>query len=200
MPAWKTLDETTAAEIKSRIPGEPAVYLDPKSLVLDGNDAVLLAPTSHRGITMLITVRRKLESASSVADTPAPAAVSEIVDPPIEAEPPVATPEPVISNETSDEFFGPTSWRAIEQFPDEDFSTLPESEPVASEAAAEIAPVENAPVTPKPQVAQHAPAPTSRTPERHYVATGFLGLDEVVEDDEDLARQQRPWWKRMFLD
>ncbi len=32
---------------------------------------------------------------------------------------------------------------------------------------------------------------------RNYVATGFLGLDELVEEEPEVAR---PWWKRIFLD
>ncbi len=64
--------------------------------------------------------------------------------------------------------------------------TEPESQPHAPlETAADIA---------------HAPAVASSPSEprrKHYVATGFLGLDGDVEE-EDTPEPPKPWWKRLI--
>ena len=74
MPAWKVSDEQTASELLSRIGQDTSVYIDSSSPALDGSDAVILAPTAYKGVTMLITARRRNSTSAyepaAVLDSP----------------------------------------------------------------------------------------------------------------------------------
>jgi hypothetical protein len=234
MPAWKVFDEETASELESRLGGNSSVVVDANTVPLNGESAVILAPTSHRGVTMLITAHRRQVSSS-------PQPVEDHLEQ-FAAEEPSPTAEPVVEPE---QFFGPTTWERIENsevepFPFESTGTItqPEERHI-SEPAAMIEPVEDfyrppmsrttefrddqavqpvasvseeRPIVTRPEIVAPAPRsekqlatspdmpPKSPTAERHYIASGFLGLEESVEDDDDRARETRPWWKRMFID
>jgi hypothetical protein len=236
MPAWKVFDEETASELRSRVSGQPEVITSEQRAVLDGGDAVVLAPTAHKGVVMLVTARRKsasvfdrqaevsVEDTDTLPSAPEPsfeqpaqlalerieafAPVKETAPPP-----PEVVPTPV-SEETEDEFFGPTTWERIETSeiepglpdpPDTVVPTVGEDETPELEQRS-VSPVQvdealslKERATPEPVEETTSPART-KTPGRHSVATGFLGLDETTEDDEDLAREKRPWWKKLFID
>jgi len=264
MPAWKVSDEQTASELLSRIGQDTSVYIDSSSPALDGSDAVILAPTAYKGVTMLITARRRNSTSTyepaAVLDSPptipeetlapepidtrlpdetASAEAPNIVeDRPSELEPTSTTDafftgspaplydEPTLSSETDtdsasameetteEDFFGPTTWERIENAEIE-LPPLVSPETSRAEREQEVAPAPDLtgipslpePVTNVPYVNSKAteelpsapPAPKP-APERQYIATGFLGLDETVEDDEDRAREKRPWWKKLFID
>jgi hypothetical protein len=237
MPAWKVFDEETASELRSRVSGDPEVIVNQGRAALDGGDAVILAPTKHRGVTMLITARRKsagvieptaeipVEQAETFSPVYEPLFEEAVPAEHFESTPPAEksadetqefTPltGPVVQDESEEEFFGPTSWERMED------SSLPEQEakfPAATDSADEevvgnFEPTASLEIAPDAQVAappygedfaireEAAPPVQKVASERHYVATGFLGLDETVEDEEDLAREKRPWWKKIFLD
>ena len=262
MPAWKVSDEQTASELLSRMGQDTSVYIDSSSRALDGSDAVILAPTAYKGVTMLITARRRSSTSASaspaVLEQPSHYVQEETITP----EPTdVAVPEetasfevpafveehfsdsdliPSVAADTStstdyeqpessfalestytierqepeEEFFGPTTWERVESAEAELEPASPSELPTRDEldstsyAAPDLTgvpslpePVTNAPVA-KPAPVPKAPAATQTPtlPERRYVATGFLGLDETFEDEEDVAREKRPWWKRLFID
>jgi hypothetical protein len=122
--------------------------------------------------------------------------------------------EPAKSSVVEDDFFGPTTWERIESaeleaLPEDplvfesELSAAPRFEPTIEppEAPRVQAPEPGSPINRPATQLPAAPVESPRPPaERHYVATGFLGLDETVEDEEDIAREKRPWWKKMFLD
>jgi hypothetical protein len=210
MPIWKVYDEETASELKSRISGNPEVLVEERPAVLDARDAVILTPTAHKGVTMLITVRRKPETISEQLPAFETAPSVEPIEEPAPAQWVDETPS---MSATEEEFFGPTTWERVEQQDPADFAF--ESREVAEQISEEYVEPEMAPeeaVEPdyappisytevvEPEPIQQIAPPVKETRERHYVATGFLGLDETVEDDEDLARAKRPWWKKLFVD
>jgi hypothetical protein len=237
MPAWKVFDEETASEVRSRVSGDPEIIVTEGRTALDGGDAVILAPTTHRGVTMLITVQRKSAGVIELpAGTPSaqPETFSPIHEPEIEEEvlgehfapsSPVEksadetqelTPltESAVKGEPEEEFFGPTTWERMEA---SDLPELGDKFPAATDSAdqavvenfaiatpqgtATDAQVETPPNVEGRAAREETPPPAQKVAsERHYVATGFLGLDETVEDEEDLAREKRPWWKKLFLD
>lgn len=41
-------------------------------------------------------------------------------------------------------------------------------------------------------------APVAERKPKHYVATGFLGLEGDME--EDVPEPPKPWWKKLFVD
>jgi len=209
MPTWKVYDEETASELKSRISGNPEVSVEERPAVLDARDAVILAPTAHKGVTMLITVRRKPETVSQQPPAFNTAQPTEPIEEPTQVQWVEETPPMRASEE---EFFGPTTWERVEQQDPADFAF--ESREVAEQTSVKVEPeaarieaVEHS-FAPRvnyteiigPESIQQIAPPAKETRERHYIATGFLGLDETVEDDEDLARAKRPWWKRLFVD
>lgn len=261
MPFWKVPDEQVATELRTRLGEETSVYVGSTSAALDGSDAVILAPTAYKGVTMLITARRRtsapvygsaavvddsmqniaLENTTSapsefptaeetasfdaplfVDDQPpvpeptsADAAFTEtkasIYEPPVIAEA-VGSISPEVADEPEEEFFGPTTWERIDNpegevnFPVHSGLPAPSEREELTTATADLTGVpslpEPSPVETRVNTAPEAVLPPTPkiTPERHYVATGFLGLDETVEDEEDLAREKRPWWKKLFID
>ena len=40
--------------------------------------------------------------------------------------------------------------------------------------------------------------PVAERSSKHYVATGFLGLEGEME--EDVPEPPKPWWKKLFID
>src|SRR5512141_1324646 len=85
MPAWKVSDERTASELRSRIGENTSVEIDSRSVALDGSDAVILAPTVHKGVTMLITARRRnstpANNSSALLDQPGQSISEQNVEP-----------------------------------------------------------------------------------------------------------------------
>lgn len=208
MTAWKVFDEETASELRSRVSADPEILREGGACGLDGGDAVILAPTAHKGVTMLITARRKMATATE--RLPAFEALPAIQ--PRGETAPVAVPEEAASRgETGEEFFGPTTWERLEHsdLADHAYESTEAIEQVGKEYR-EISRIETAGPTDHPShyaevaqpepIQQIAPPLPTETHRRHYVATGFLGLDETLEDDEDLVREKRPWWKKLFLD
>ncbi len=263
MPAWKVSDEQTASELLTRMGQDTSIYIDSSSSALDGSDAVILAPTAYKGVTMLIAARRRSSTSASASTAVLGQSSYYIQEETIAPQPvDVAVPEetasfevpafveehssdsdliPSVAADTStstdyeptkssvppdstytveeeapeEEFFGPTSWERVESA-EAQLEPAPASEiPVRDEldstshATPDLTGVPSLPesftnasyanpnpVTKAPPAATQTPA----APERRYVATGFLGLDETVEDEEDLAREKRPWWKKLFID
>src|SRR5436190_957082 len=140
MPAWKVFDKETASQLESRLGGNSNVVVDAHSVPLNGESAVILAPTSHKGVTMLITAHRRQVSSS-------PQPIEEHLEH-FAAEEPSPTAEPVPQLE-SEQFFGPTTWERVENselepFPFESTGTITQSEERhISEPAAMIEPVEH---------------------------------------------------------
>lgn len=256
MPVWKVSDEETASELHARLGDHATIVVEDNSSIFNGQDAVILAPTVHPGVTMLITARRKsvaqsptfvepeatpvpdyVESSSvseespateflpaqestwsetgSVADIPETVSIEPLAEAPIEPPQPQPAYEPIeeaspelVSSEVEDDFFGPTSWDRLEiEIPVEEphSGNFTPAQQESSFELAQVAPVYHAPEPDETASFELPPVPEQTTPppaarEKHYVATGFLGLDETVEDEEDLAREKRPWWKRLFLD
>jgi hypothetical protein len=210
MPAWKVYDEETAAELKSRLPENSAVSVETRAALLDGENTVILVPTAHKGVTMLITARRK--PASTLEQRPI---IHDEL--PSLAESSSQSTTAVSPDADVEDFFGPTTWERIEHseleaVPFEPIETVtqdkePEtvfenSSPRVETPAPVSTPVyEPEQLEPEPIVEVSAqPVPPKNVRERHYIATGFLGLEESVEDDEDIAREKRPWWKKLFID
>jgi hypothetical protein len=121
-----------------------------------------------------------------------------------------ANPEPKVQLESTvsppDEFtFGPTTWERadeVEPLPEpsesrwESRSTDPGIWDIPSQAPSQPWPEES-----QPQEPSFENAPTfEESRGGHYVASGFLGLDDYAEDEEEIARAKRPWWKRIFTD
>ena len=48
---------------------------------------------------------------------------------------------------------------------------------------------------PKPNLPD---TPVAERNSKHYVATGFLGLEGEME--EDVPESPKPWWKKLFID
>lgn len=228
MPAWKTFDARTAAALKERIE-ETEVSLETISQPLfAGGDSVVIAPTLQKGAALVITARRKLApviveapvqlAPLTVEEIPAPEAsiVPEVEEIAVSEVPePVASPEVTHSEEAaigteqtealpseSDFTFGPTTWERVDEVESptefmraerETHSTDPEIWDLPSQAPpggeAEEVSAEQTPV-----------ATNSQWEEEHYVATGFLGLEDYVENEEEALRAKRPWWKRIFSD
>lgn len=197
MPGWRVKDEATAATLATHIgENEISVVTEPGTKLNGG--AVILAPTRHDGTVLLITARPRplVHESRSFADPVVTPTQATPVATEIETEETESYPE--------ETYFGPTSWDRAEQI---------ESLPVFENS---LAPVESVPPLEAESVLQvpteppitHEPAPTldpmpvlpPKSRDRHYVATGFLGLEDSTEDDEDLARDKRPWWKKIFSD
>ncbi len=216
MPGWKTFDAHTAAALRERIE-EPEVSVETISRPLFADeDSVVIAPTLQKGAALVITARKKAAPAAveepahfaplieeiAAPETPSPAAVELAPEP-------LVTPEPVIEADIADtpredsEFnFGPTTWERVDEV-----DTLAEYSVAQRDARStdpEIwdLPSEAAPQTPVKEVVSETPAIPANPQwgEERYVATGFLGLDDYVEDEQEIARARRPWWKRIFAD
>jgi hypothetical protein len=221
-PAWKTFDEQTAAALKDRI-DEASVSVESitQPLFSDG-DSVVIAPTLQKGAALVITARRKMAPITVEEPAQFSPLIEEIASPEIlpapdveeiaasEAPEPVVTPEETAieatatgtSSPESEFTFGPTTWERVDEV----------------EAPAEFTPIEREIHSTDPEIwdlpSQAPPSPpieevaSERTvapknaewEEERYVATGFLGLDDYVEDEEEIRRAKRPWWKRIFTD
>lgn len=221
MPAWKTFDESTADALKEHL-GEAAISTeDVSGPLFDGSNSVLIAPTLQKGAAFVITARAKQKPAGDARPTPLQALEPFPPQPVIAAEAPaVYTPEPVSApaptewvaeeqvpaqesgsveseaDETADLTFGPTSWERAEVTDPVSIPTEPEvhSETMSSDPEVWDLPSE----APPQRWTDEIVAPPSED-DRH-VATGFLGLDDYVEDEEEVARAKRPWWKKIFTD
>ena len=215
--AWKTFDESTAAALKERVDeGAVSVESQPRPL-FDGGDSVVIAPTLQKGAALVIIARKKT-TALAVAEPPAPEPVATLVEesPASEgptaaieessqtvAEPDFAKPEPALEPAAATEFtFGPTTWERADEV-----GPLPEPadshwEPRSADPEIREVPSQAPPDSwPEAVLLQEPSIETPpESPDRHYVATGFLGLDDYAEDEEEIARTRRPWWKRIFTD
>jgi hypothetical protein len=228
MPAWKTFDDATAAALKEHL-GDANLSVETRSRPLfDGGDSVVVAPTLQKGAALVITTRRKpapkrVEPARPL-DQPAGEELEKLpeeaelsagqasiggtaLDAPVPQAVEVQESEP---DGTAELAFGPTTWERAEgletspgvdtpDFARPTASTDPEIWDLPSEA-----PLPNQLGSDKmsSESENHSwpIAEPALPPERHYVASGFLGLGDYAEDEEELARQKRPWWKRIFTD
>lgn len=216
MPAWKTFDESTAAALKDQV-GATSVTVETISqpLFADG-DTVVVAPTLQKGAALVITARKKLTPAK--LDEPAqfsplieaiavPEATRDLT---VEFAPkPVVSPEeelierpqPDVTAE-SEFTFGPTTWeRADEPESPVEFNP-PEQETRSTDPEIWDLP-SHAPPQPlsKSNIREEIPVEANNEwEEERYVATGFLGLEDYVEDEQEILRAKRPWWKRIFSD
>ncbi len=226
-PGWKTFDEGTAAALRSHV-DEDSVSVDTvtQPLFADG-DSVVIAPTLQKGAALVITARKKVAPAPVAVEDAAPLVppLDEIAGPevlatlPVEPvdEPILTSQEPTVIEEQEiidgvpkegsrqePEFtFGPTTWERVEETELPGEFTPPEREIRSTDPEIWDLPSQ-APPPPLPEnipPAQEGPAATnSEWQEEHYVATGFLGLDDYVEDEQEILRAKRPWWKRIFSD
>jgi hypothetical protein len=220
--AWKTFDDSTAAALKERVDeGAVSVESQPRPLFDDG-DSVVIAPTLQKGAALVIIARRKT-TALAVEEPPASEPVATTIEesPGLEAlhtseieessqtiaEPDFAMVDPDIPleptvNSATEFTFGPTTWeRADEAEPLPEPSDLHWESRSTDPGVWEI-PSQGPPKSWPEEVLPRVPSPETKfeSTDRHYVATGFLGLDDYAEDDEEIARTKRPWWKRIFTD
>ncbi|MGE5113193.1 MAG: hypothetical protein ACM3JB_20205 [Acidobacteriaceae bacterium] len=222
MPAWKTFDENTADALKEHLGDAAVSTVGISGPLFDGSNSVLIAPTLQKGAAFVITARAKQKPAVDARPTPSLQIVEPLPpEPVIEGEAPVLfAPEPLPApaleqwvedepvpaqespsveseaDETADLTFGPTTWERAEV-------ADPVSIPIEPEGHSEIRSsdpeVWDLPSEAPPQRwTDEIVAPPSED-DRH-VATGFLGLDDYVEDEEEIARAKRPWWKKIFTD
>jgi len=228
MPTWRTLDDETAAELRKHF-AEDHLVTTTASRTFESGSAVVLAPTSHNGEVMLITARRRstpvfdqVPELPLEASEPFVTTIPEtLIEEPAETYFGPTTWERIEEQQTSFEEESPET-SAEQQTPiaaDRVYPTEPalprweelpppqrsiepsyldyRPEPEAFQSVAE----DNQAAEPQPPLA--STPETSATPpqrERHYIASGFLGLEESVEDDDDIAREKRPWWKKIFSD
>jgi hypothetical protein len=214
-PDWKTFDETTAAALRDRIENSGvSVGNLTKPLFADG-DTVVIAPTLQKGAALVITARKKATVPAEepvhysplveeIAEPTAPGTIPVIVDAlptSMDTEPEVALPLTETVDKEPGPTFGPTTWERVgevetptefAELQHETRSIDPEVWDLPSQAAPQPPPVD---VTP-----QENQAPNSDWAEERFVATGFLGLEDYVEDEEEILKAKRPWWKRIFSD
>ena len=220
MPAWKTFDENTADALKEYLGDAAVSTVDISGPLFDGSNSVLIAPTLQKGAAFVITARAKQKSTVDAG----PAAQMQTVEPlppepvaepseVLEPEPvPAPSPAEVVSiesagahesvsagseaDETADLTFGPTTWERAEVADPVSISIEPEGQ---SEIRSSDPEVWDLPSEAPPQRwTDELVAPPSE--DDHHIATGFLGLDDYVEDEEEVARAKRPWWKKIFTD
>lgn len=218
MPAWKTFDAGTATALRERL-DETNVSVESitRPLFADG-DSVVLAPTLQKDAALVIISRRKVAPViteepvqfapliEEIAADVSPTAPLEIAAPVVSEAGVIQTPaieEDRESARQEPEFtFGPTTWERVDevasptefvpQEPDTR-STDPEIWDLPSQAPP---PGSIDDIAPR----QTPVATNNEWAEERYVASGFLGLDDYVEDEEEVARAKRPWWKRIFSD
>ncbi len=193
MPGWRVQDETTAAMLATHVGSQDISVVEEPRIDLQGG-AVVLAPTRHEGTVLLITATPRSVKYSA----PAPEVMNVTpnrTDVLFETE----------ASEPEETYFGPTNWdrtQEIDTLPVFDNPSVPAeaSEPILrNEETLQVSPPASVPSDPVPTL-EAVPALPPKVHERQYVATGFLGLEDSAEDDEDLARDKRPWWKRIFTD
>lgn len=228
MATWQTMDEETADELRKQF-AEDQVVSTASSRIFESGNAVILAPTSHAGEVMLITTRRRpapvldpVPEKQFEANEPFIATIpdTQVEEPSEDYFGPttwerIEEQEPASFEEESSETYADQTPVAPDRiYPAE--PTLPRWEELAPPARdvapsyLEYRPEPGAyePVAEQKQIDESQPPvasipATPATPpqhERHYIASGFLGLEESVEDDEDIAREKRPWWKKIFSD
>ncbi len=215
-PAWKTFDEQTAAALRGHVDeGTVSVENSTQPLFADG-DSVVIAPTLQKGAALVITARKKMapvtveepaqfaplieEIAAPEASTKVPAEFTPESVPPPEA--PIE-PRPTEAAQQESEFtFGPTTWERVDEV-----QAPAEFMPIERETRSTDPEIWDLPLQapPRPPAEDVAPEPipvaTNREwEEERYVATGFLGLGDYVEDEQEILRAKRPWWKRIFSD
>ncbi|MDT8069733.1 MAG: hypothetical protein ROO76_16345 [Terriglobia bacterium] len=107
--------------------------------------------------------------------------------------------------------FGPTTWERPEIFEPVPTESRVEHETSGTDPALWDIPSEAIPQPdgnieteiPWHDAIQSEPPVIETSPvwdDDRHVATGFLGLDDYVEDEEEVARSKRPWWKKIFSD
>lgn len=216
-PAWKTFDEGTAAALKDRLDeGSVLVESGTQPLFADG-DSVVIAPTLQKGAALVITARKKapadpveeepVQFAPLVEEIAAPEASTEVAveveaKPVITAEAPAMESPPTVAHQDTESTFGPTTWERVDEV-----EAPPEFTPLERETQSTDPEIWDLPSQAPPRVPieevtleQTAVPTNSEWTEERYVATGFLGLEDYVEDEEEAARAKRPWWKRIFSD
>lgn len=215
-PGWKTFDETTADALKDRAE-DGGVSVGPltKPLFADG-DTVVVAPTLQKGAALVITARKKATSTPAdepvhysplveeIAEPTVPGVNPAVIDAMAEAideEPEINVPLTATPDEEPEPTFGPTTWERVDEVEPPTEFTQPAHETSSIDPEIWDLPSQ-APPQPAPAEAstQGNPAPNSDWAEERFVATGFLGLEDYVEDEEEILKAKRPWWKRIFTD
>lgn len=215
--AWKTFDERTATALKYLVvEGSVSVEGITGPLFADG-DSVVIAPTLQKGAALVITARRKASSVTVEEPAQFSPLIEEIAAPEASTTAFVAlTPEPVVTPEQtvadprptdsprheSEVTFGPTTWeRADEVELPTNFASL-ERDTLSTDPEIWDLPSQAPSISATEQVTskQTPVAANSGWEEERYVATGFLGLEDYVEDEQEILRAKRPWWKRIFSD
>ena len=211
-PDWKTFDETTAAALKDRVENSGvSVSTLTKPLFADG-DTVVIAPTLQKGAALVITARKMTTPVPTDEPVHYSALVEEIAEPSAPGTIPVVldvVPEPMDKEpevaETSDKepepTFGPTTWAQADEVETPAESTQSQHEPHGVDPEVWDSPTQ---APPQPATVEVSPeenqVPGSDWAEERFVATGFLGLEDYVEDEEEVLKAKRPWWKRIFSD
>jgi len=216
MPAWKTFDESTAAALKDQV-GATSVTVETISqpLFADG-DSIVIAPTLQKGAALVITARKKLMPADLQEPAQFPPLIEAIAAPEASralsvefAHQPVASPEeelierpqPDVTAE-SEFTFGPTTWERADE-PETTVELNPPEQETRSTDPEIWDLLSQAPLQPPSESAIREQTPVEANnewEEERYVATGFLGLEDYVEDEQEISRAKRPWWKRIFSD
>lgn len=212
-PAWKTFDEQTAIALKNRVNESSVLLQSITEPLFTGGDSVVIAPTLQKGAALVITARRKMmpveveepvhfaplveEIAAPHASNEQPVELDHVALDPAAMEPPPAEAQPV-----SEFTFGPTTWERADAVEIPGELASPERETRSDDPEIWDLPSQAAAEAPTKEIAGEqvqTPASTGWE-EEHYVATGFLGLEDYVEDEQEIARAKRPWWKRIFKD
>lgn len=201
MAAWRTFDESTAKELRKHVWDGEIEALQSPGLLFQEQSSIVVVPSAKKGVALVITGRRRAAHAIEAPSVVEPQAVAkedsefqiapETWDAPafdLASEAPPAESESPFSQTDSSELKATVEPEIVERCAEEpliEVPKIPEFE--------ETAPAESAP---GPQIEE---APEAER-EDHYVATGFLGLVDRVEDEEEAEREKRPWWKRIFSD
>lgn len=215
-PAWKTFDEHTATALKGRVDEGSVLVESITQPLFTGGDSVVIAPTLQKGAALVIIARRKMAPVDVEEPVQFAPLIEEIAvpqpsnEPPVELAPePIEAPErevteppPAEAHPAPDFAFGPTTWERVDEAEIPAEFASPERETRGADPQIWDLPSQAPAQGPAQEVVQEqsqSPAST-RWEEEHYVATGFLGLGDYREDEQEIARAKRPWWKRIFSD
>lgn len=213
-PDWKTFDETTAAALKEHVENSGVSMGNLSEPLFADGDTVVVAPTLQKGAALVITARKKATAAPAeepvhysplveeIAEPTVPGTIPIVVDvlpEPIDGEPEISLPPTEIFDNVPEPTFGPTTWERVDEVETPTEFTEPQHETRSVDPAVWDLPTQ-APPQPAPvEVSQgENPVPNSDWAEERFVATGFLGLEDYVEDEEEILKAKRPWWKRIF--
>jgi hypothetical protein len=167
----------------------------------------------QKGAALVITAQKKTPQAPTVEPVHYSALIEEIAEPAVPSAIPVIDAVPEVMDQhlelafppaapayqEPEPTFGPTTWERVDEIEAPVEFTEPQRETRSIEPEVWDLPSQ---APPQPAPAKLSPeenrVPNSDWAEERFVATGFLGLEDYVEDEEEILKAKRPWWKRIF--